>query len=58
MLQMKLFEEYSRDLSVPTSFQKLTIDTKRHAAEVQELNAKNSDVGKLVQFCLHNIVQV
>jgi fatty acid synthase len=58
MLQMKIFEVNSRDLLVPTSLQKLTIDTKRHAAEVQELNAKNSEVGELVQLSLHDIVQL
>jgi hypothetical protein len=35
---------------VPVSLQKLTIDPKRHAAEVQELTAKSSEVGELVQF--------
>jgi fatty acid synthase len=58
MLQMKIFEKNSRDLLLPTSIQKLTIDTKQHAAEVQELNAKNSDVGELVQLSLHDIVRL
>jgi fatty acid synthase len=58
MLQMKIFGENSRDLLVPTSLQKLTIDAKRHASEAQELNAKNSEVGELVQLSLHDIVQL
>ncbi|PNF18945.1 hypothetical protein B7P43_G14906, partial [Cryptotermes secundus] len=44
MLQMKLFEKDSRDILLPTSLQKLTIDPKQHAAEVQELNNKKSEV--------------
>jgi fatty acid synthase len=52
MLQMKIFEKDSRDLSLPTSLQKLTIDPKRHATEVQELN-----VGELVQLSVHDIVE-
>jgi hypothetical protein len=47
---MLLFQEDSRDLLVPTSLQKLTIDPKRHDAQVQELSAKNNEVGELVQF--------
>jgi fatty acid synthase len=58
MLQMKIFENDSRDLSVPTSLQKLTIDAKRHASEVQELNAKNSEVGELVQYSLCDILEL
>jgi fatty acid synthase len=58
MLQMKIFGKDSQDLVAPTSLQKLTIDAKRHAAEVQELNAKNSEVGELVQLSLHDIVQL
>jgi fatty acid synthase len=58
MLQMKLFEKDSRDLLVPTSLQKLTIDAKLHAAEVQELNAKNNEVGELVQLSLLDIAHV
>jgi hypothetical protein len=58
MLQMKNFEKDSRDLSLPTSLQKLTIDPKQHAAKVQELKAENSDVGKLVQLSLHDIAKL
>jgi hypothetical protein len=54
---MKIFGKDSRDLLVPTSLQKLTIDTKRHASEVQELNAKNNEVGELVQSRLDDIVK-
>jgi hypothetical protein len=45
---MQIFGNHSRDLLIPTSLQKLTIDAKRHAAEVQELNAYDSDVGELI----------
>jgi fatty acid synthase len=58
MLQMKIFWKDSRDVLVPTSLQKLTIDAKRHAAEVQELNPNNNEVGELVQLSLLDIVQV
>ncbi|PNF15064.1 hypothetical protein B7P43_G16762, partial [Cryptotermes secundus] len=44
VLQMKIFGKDSRDLSLPTSLQKLTIDPKQHAAEVQKLSSKNSEV--------------
>jgi hypothetical protein len=50
VLQMKHFQEDSRDLFFPTSIQKLTIDPKWHAAQVQELTAKNNEVGEFVQF--------
>jgi hypothetical protein len=50
VLQMIFLQEDSRDLLVPTSLQKLTIDPKWHAAQVQELTAKNNEVGELVQF--------
>jgi fatty acid synthase len=58
LLQIKLFEKDSRDLSLPTSLQKLTIDAKQHAAEVQELNSNNNNVGELVQLSLHDIVEL
>jgi fatty acid synthase len=58
VLQMALFQEDSRDLLVPTSLQKLTIDAKRHSAEVQELNVNNSEVGALVPFTLYDIVEI
>jgi hypothetical protein len=55
---MTLFQVDSGDLLVPTSLQKLTIDAKQHAAEVQELNANNSEVGALVPFSLYDIVEI
>jgi fatty acid synthase len=50
MLQMTLIQEDSQDLLVPTSLQKLTIDPKWHASQVQELAAKSNEVGELVQL--------
>jgi hypothetical protein len=50
VLQIAHFQEDSRDLLVPTSLQKLTIDPKWHAAQVQELAAKSNEVGELLQF--------
>jgi hypothetical protein len=57
VLQIIFLQEDSRDLLVPTSVRKLTIDPKWHAAQVQELTAKNNEVGELVQFSLNYIVQ-
>jgi hypothetical protein len=47
-MQISIFQDHSRDLSVPTSLQKLTIDAKRHAAEVQELDGRNKNVGEFI----------
>jgi fatty acid synthase len=48
LLQIKILQEDSRGLFVPTFIQKLTIDAKRHAADVYELDTKNEDIGELV----------
>lgn len=53
LLQMKFLDSLSRDLLVPITLQKLTIDTTRHTAEVQKLGAKNEDFGELVPCNLH-----
>jgi hypothetical protein len=57
-MQITLFQDHSRDLSVPISLQKLAIDAKRHAAEVQELDGTNKNVGELVLFSLYNSIQL
>jgi len=56
ILQMKVFEQYSRSLFVLTFLQKLTIDIKQHDIDVQELEAKNEDVGELDPFSLNETV--
>jgi len=53
---MKVFEQYSRSLFVLTFLQKLTIDIKQHDIDVQELEAKNEDVGELDPFSLNETV--
>jgi fatty acid synthase len=52
LLQIKILQKESRDLFIPTFIQKLTIDAKRHAADVRELDTKNEDIGELVTFQL------
>jgi hypothetical protein len=47
ILQMKVFEDYSRGLFIPTFFHKLTLDPMQHAINVQELEAKNEDIGEM-----------
>jgi fatty acid synthase len=46
MLQMHVLSEDTRGLFVPTSIEKLTIDTKKHVAYLQALAAGNEDVGE------------
>jgi hypothetical protein len=54
MLQIKILQEDSRGVLVPTYIKKLCIDAKQHAAEVHELESKNEDVGKSVAFSFGN----
>jgi hypothetical protein len=56
LLQMTFLESLSRDLLVPIALQKLTVDTKRHTAEVQKLDVNNKDFGELVPFIWNEIV--
>jgi hypothetical protein len=56
LLQITLLQDHSQDLLLPTSLQKLAIDAKWHAAEVQNLDGKNKNVRGLVLFSLHDIV--
>jgi len=56
ILQMKIFQKFSRELSVPTFIHKLTIDPKQHAIIVQQLETKNENVGGLNPFSLNEAV--
>lgn len=47
LLQLKILREESRGLFVPTYIRKLTIDAKRHTAEVQDIDTNTKDVGEL-----------
>ncbi|KDR18643.1 hypothetical protein L798_06624, partial [Zootermopsis nevadensis] len=44
MLQMHILSEDTRGLFIPTSLEKLTIDTKNHIAEIQSLTVDNEEV--------------
>jgi hypothetical protein len=57
-MQITVFQDHSRALSVPTSLQKLVIDVKRHAAEVQELGGTNKNIGDLFLFRLYDSIQL
>jgi len=46
MLQTHILSEDTRGLFVPTSLQKLTIDTKQHNSLLQSLAAANKEVGE------------
>jgi fatty acid synthase len=46
MLQTDILSEDTRGLFVPTSLQKLTIDTKQHIAILHSLAAENNEVGE------------
>lgn len=46
MLQMHILSEDTRGLFIPTSLEKLTIDTKNHIAEIQSLTVDNEEVGE------------
>jgi hypothetical protein len=58
LLQIKILQEDSRGLFVPTYIQKFTIDAKRHAADVQEVDTKSKDVGELNGLNLNDTVQL
>jgi hypothetical protein len=47
MLQAQIFHSDTRNLFVPTSIQKLTIDVKRHAACLQELGDITGELGEI-----------
>jgi hypothetical protein len=53
LLQMKILQDYSRVLLVPTYIRKITIDAKQLAADVCKMNTESTDVGELVQFSLN-----
>jgi fatty acid synthase len=46
MLQMNILSEDTRGLFVPTSLEKLTIDTKKHVTEIQALTVENEEAGE------------
>ena len=46
MLQIGILSEDARGLFVPTSLQKLTIDTKQHFSLLESLGAANEEVGE------------
>lgn len=49
MLQLDMLSEDTRSLFVPTSLEKLTINTKQHVAIVQALAAESEEVGEYSQ---------
>jgi hypothetical protein len=52
LLQMKILQNDSRGLFIPTYIQKLTINTEQHVSVVQDVDIENEDVGKLVALHL------
>jgi hypothetical protein len=46
MLQMDILSEDTRGLFVPTALEKLTVDPKKHVAELQALTVEDEDVGE------------
>jgi hypothetical protein len=56
ILQIKILQEFSRDLCVPTFIHKLILDPKQHATVVQELETKDEDVGELDPSSLNETV--
>jgi fatty acid synthase len=46
MLQTAVLSGDTRSLCIPTSLQKLTIDTKQHVALLHSLAAENEEVGE------------
>jgi fatty acid synthase len=54
LLQIKILQEDSRGVFIPTYIRKLSIDAKQHAADVHDLQSRNEDIGKLVAFSFGN----
>ena len=51
ILQMQILQEDTRGLFVPTSLEKLTINTKKHIGLIQDLKFQPEDnPGKIIDF--------